>query len=216
MKSQFAELYIVPRQKFLELSSLLNSLSVVKDFSDSKENWRENLLKTSQKSLISSKKDIRKTLEFPKEIASLKIEDFQLISHVKNFRLLDKEFQILKGKRPIRGEYKENERPKTTRNMKKPIMINSLNNESSEEKEFRDFGLKIWSNSPKNKEKRQKEIERRVFSGKLKKQEKNEFFSDFMVGKKIAEEKGFRERIQNMKIYKRLKVDRMFPKKEFF
>ena len=47
--------------------------------------------------------------------------------------------------------------------------------------------------------------------------EKNEFFTDFVVGgNKTSEGKVWREKIQKMKIYKRLKVDKMFPKKEFF
>ena len=216
VKSQFAELFIVPRQKFLELSSLLNSLSVVKDFADSKKNWRDALLKASQNTLMTQPSNI---IEGMRESGvEAEIDEFQLISHVKKFKLLDKEFQVLNGRRPIRGEYKEtqSDRPLTARETRKTGPSSPLN-ESHDEARYRDLNLRIMSSSPKNKEKRQKEIERRVFAGKMRKMEKNEFYTDFVVGRKnTAEGKVWREKIQKMKIYKRLKVDKMFPKKEFF
>ena len=224
VKSENAEIYSIPKLRFLELSSLLNSLKSLRLFSNAKENWREDLIQKSQRSLSSQKNSSKKDL-----IQECSEDNFQLISHVKAYKLLDKEISTLKGKKPIRGRF-EMKSPKETQidkeiqeNYKetRPFTARYSSNKSISE-ENRSFEseepLKLWISSPKNKEKRQKELERKINMGKLKQKSiENTGFSDFFLKNSKCKSNEFLGKLEKFKIYKRLKIDKIFPPdKKFF
>lgn len=156
-------------------------------------------------------------------------DEFQLISHVKTHKLLDKEIQTLKGRKPIRGEFEiknfeslspakkiVESRPYTARESNKKTIFD-LHENSNELIENFDFTLKIWSNSPKNIIKRQKELERRIKTSRTKKATEDECFSDlFFLNTKRCATSDVKEKMSKLKIYKRLKIDKIFPNQKFF
>jgi len=187
-------------------------------FSNAKEDWREDLIQKSQRSLSSQNNSSKKDL-----LQETSEDNFQLISHVKAYKLLDKEISILKGKKPIRGRFEikflketqekyQKTRPFTARYSPNKSICEENGSIVSEEP------LKLWISSPKNKEKRQKELERKINRGKLKtKSSENTGFSDFFLKRTKIKSNEFLEKMEKLKIYKRLKIDKIFPNdKNFF
>lgn len=200
----------------------MNSLNSLKNFSDAKEKWRENLIKKCKLPIPTRKSE--------KHVLSVEDNDeFQLISHVKTHKLLDKEIQTLKGRKPIRGDFEIKNfeslspvkkivetRPYTARESNKKTNLD-LHDNSNELIEDFDFTLKIWSNSPKNIIKRQKELERRLKVSRNKKTTEEECFSDlFLLNTKRCSTSDAKEKMSKLKIYKRLKIDKIFPNQKFF
>lgn len=208
---------------------MLNSLNFLKIFSEAKEVWRDKLIEKSK-------------IRFPSQIVEKKQEtiipnndEFQLISHVKTHKLLDKEIQMARGRKPLRiktecsniipteqnrsrssASHKIDDRPYTARENQKKIDLDLNNELMGSLLDEKDFNLKIWSNSPKNFLKKQREIQRRVHSGQNKKQynemNKNSCFSDLLfINTKKYCGSDFKGKIDKYKIYKRLKIDKIFP-----
>ena len=196
----------------------------MKIVADAKENWREDLIQKSQRnySNIPDKRNYALNENYE--------DNFQLISHVKDYKLHDKEISLLKGKKAIRGKiemklpenftdslaYNHDIRPFTARETEKKSIICLNHNKSFDEEKIGDMQLKIWSNSPRNREKRQKEIERKVKFGKFrKKSQENVCYSDlFIQNIKKCQNNEFLEKVKKIKIYKRLKIDKMFPQQK--
>lgn len=206
-------------------------MKCLKALADAKENWRDNLIAKAKRGFSSQGMKNRKnsTLECFEN-------NFQLISHVKDHKLLDKEFQVLKGKQPIRGNFDlkltsnnllnpkqtylnstERSRPFTARETQKDAITDKNHNKSFENDNVcEELDLNLWNNSPKNRDKKQKELDRKLNYGKHKKKDNAGYSDLFMTNiNKHQNDRAFQEKVEKIKIFKRLRIDKMFPLRQF-